>query len=268
MDDILVFGSSRQEHDRRLRDVLERLRSKGLTLNAKCQFGRNSLTFLGHVISAKGVLPDPSKVEAIANMPPPVDVQGVRRFNGMINHVGRFIDKLADKMKPLRDLLKEGVDFVWGQPQQRAFEQLKNDLLQCTQLALFDPAGKTIVSADASQNGLGAVLLQETSEGKRRPVAFASRCLTDTEQRYAQIEKEAYAVTWACERFYMFLVGKKFHVETDHRPLVALFSAKCLDDLPPRIQRFRMRLMRFNFSISYVPGKQLITADAPQSSSR
>uniref|UniRef100_A0A5S6QFE8 RNA-directed DNA polymerase n=1 Tax=Trichuris muris TaxID=70415 RepID=A0A5S6QFE8_TRIMR len=262
MDDILVFGSSRQEHDRRLRDVLERLRSKGLTLNAKCQFGRNSLTFLGHVISAKGVLPDPSKVEAIANMPPPVDVQGVRRFNGMINHVGRFIDKLADKMKPLRDLLKEGVDFVWGQPQQRAFEQLKNDLLQCTQLALFDPAGKTIVSADASQNGLGAVLLQETSEGKRRPVAFASRCLTDTEQRYAQIEKEAYAVTWACERFYMFLVGKKFHVETDHRPLVALFSAKCLDDLPPRIQRFRMRLMRFNFSISYVPGKQLITADA------
>ena len=91
---------------------------------------------------------------------------------------------------------------------------------------------------------------------------LASRALSKTEQRYAQIEKEGLAITWACERFQEYVIGLEFHVETDHKPLVPLFSTKILDELPPRIQRFKMRLMRFKFSISHVPGKSLTTADA------
>uniref|UniRef100_A0A5S6Q175 RNA-directed DNA polymerase n=1 Tax=Trichuris muris TaxID=70415 RepID=A0A5S6Q175_TRIMR len=261
MDDVLVFGNSYEQHDRRLAKVLERLSDSGLTLNAKCQFRRRSLVFLGHLITDSGILPDPSKVEAVVKLPPPGDVGAVRRFIGMVNHFGRFIDKLAEKTKPLRDLLKEDVEFVWRIPQQRAFDELKADLQKCVELAPFNPAYKTIVSADASSVGLGAVLLQESPGGAQRPVAFASRCLTATEQRYAQIEKEAYAVTWACERFRMFLLGKQFHVETDHKPLVALLGQKSLDDLPPRIQRFRVRLMPFNFTIGHVPGKFMTAAD-------
>ncbi|KHJ39892.1 hypothetical protein D918_10062, partial [Trichuris suis] len=262
MVDILVFGRSYEQHDKRLSRVLNRLLRSGLTLNAKCQFRHQSLIFLGHQISGRGMLPDPAKVEALVKMPVPNDVAAVRRFIGMVNHFGRFIEKLAEKTKPLRDLLRENVDFVWDAPQQQAFDELKLDLQNSVELAPFNTAYRTIVSTDASSTGLGAVLLQENVPGVRRAVAFASRCLTTTEQRYAQIEKEAHAVTWACERFRMFLIGKEFHVETDHKPVLALLGQKTLDDLPPRIQRFRMRLMHFNFAISHVPGKYMTAADA------
>uniref|UniRef100_A0A5S6QT17 RNA-directed DNA polymerase n=1 Tax=Trichuris muris TaxID=70415 RepID=A0A5S6QT17_TRIMR len=261
MDDILVFGKSYREHDERLDKVLARLLDSDLTLNEKCQFRRQSLIFLGHQVSASGILPDPSKVAAIVNMLSPTNIAGVRRFLGMVNHFGRYVDKLAEKTKPLRNLLKDSADFGWDVSQQNAFDILKENLQNCVELAIFSPQDRTIVSTDGISVGFGAVLLQESEPGVRRLIAFASRCLTPTEQRYAQIEKETHAVTWTCEKFRMFLVGKAFHLETDHRPLVPLFSTKCLDDLPPRIQRFRMRLMCFNFSISHVPGKELATAD-------
>ena len=117
------------------------------------------------------------------------------------------------------------------------------------------------MSADASSFGLGAVLLQQQDDGERRPVAYASRSMTPTEQRYAQIEKEALAITWACDRFADYLIGLKFHVETDHKPLVPLLGARRLDKLPICVQRFRMQMLRYHFTISHVPGKNLVVAD-------
>lgn len=117
------------------------------------------------------------------------------------------------------------------------------------------------MSADASSFRLGAVLLQEQPTGQRRAVAFASRSLTSTEQRYSQTEKEALAVTWAVQRFEEFVRGLQFYIETDHQHLVALLGSMDVDMLPPRIQRFRLKLMRFCYQVLYVPGKQLATAD-------
>lgn len=125
---------------------------------------------------------------------------------------------------------------------------------------LYDPQAKTKVSADSSSFGLGAVLLQE-KDAKWHPIAYASRALSGTEQRYAQIEKEALAATWACEKFCDYLIGCRFILETDHKPLVPLLGAKDLDQLPARVQRFRMRLMWFDYDIVHVPGKELYTAD-------
>ena len=119
---------------------------------------------------------------------------------------------------------------------------------------------ETLVSADASSNGLGAVLLQKF-EAEWRPVVFASRSMSETETRYAQIEKEALAITWACDKFSIYILGRQFTVETDHKPLVPLLSSKQLDSLPPRILRFRLRLMRYHFNIKHVPGKLMYTAD-------
>ena len=128
-------------------------------------------------------------------------------------------------------------------------------------MALFNTNYDTVVSADASCYGLGAVLSQRQPDGEFKPVAYISRSMTDTEKRYAQIEKEALAFTWACERLADYLVGLTFHIITDHKPLVPLFSSKKLDELPLRVQRFRLRMMRYDFTISHVPGKDLVVAD-------
>ncbi|KAF7659395.1 hypothetical protein LDENG_00298790 [Lucifuga dentata] len=262
MDDVLVYAETQVLHDLRLRAVLQRLEKAGVTLKTeKCEFSKTSVKFLGQIIEQTGVRADPDKVRAVINMEEPTDVSGVRRFLGMVNHLGKCLLHLAEKTQPLRELLRAKNVWLWGDAQQRAFDSIKQDLSQPPGMALYNPKTYTVVSADASSYGLGAVLLQRQSDEKLKPVAYASRTLTDTEQRYAQIEKEVLAITWACERFSDFLIGIAFHVETDHKPLVPLLDSNNLDELPPRIQRLRMRLMRCAFTISHVSGKNIATAD-------
>ena len=263
IDDILVHGKTQQEHDERLYAVLERLAEVGLTLNKeKCAFSQKQVKFLGQILTAEGVQSDPDKVAAIVGMREPISVKELRRFLGMVNQLSKFTPHLAEITKPLRDLLSKKNQWTWDQAQNQAFTAVKEALTKSPNLALFDPNLETTVSADASSYGLGAVLLQTQPNGERRAVAYVSRSMTPTETRYAQIEKEALALTWACERYSDYLIGLRFSIETDHKPLVPLFSAKLLDELPIRVQRFRMRMMRYDFTITHVPGKNLITADA------
>ena len=263
MDDILVHARNHEEHRQRLQKVLLRLQESGLTLNAeKCQFFRTEVKFLGQIIDDKGIRPDPGKIAAIQNVSEPKCVNDVRRFLGMTNQMSKFLPGLADKTQPLRELLKSNTQWIWEDSQKEAFTSVKAAMCHSPVLAMFDPNSETILSADASSFGLGAVLRQRQDDGTLRPIAYISRAMTATEQRYGQIEKEALALTWACERLADYLVGLQFHIETDHKPLVPLLGTKHLEDLPIRVQRFKMRLMRFLFTISYVPGKHLITADA------
>lgn len=262
IDDILVFGEDREEHDKRLVEVLERLRRAGIKLNkSKCCFGQDKVEFLGVIIDANGISPSPSKLEALRNLEPPKDVAGVRRFLGMVNHIGRFLPNLSQATAPIRALLGEQNAWQWGPLQETAFNRVKEMLTSDLCIAKYHPGRNTIVSCDASSFGLGTVLLQEQPSGERRAVAFASRSLTDAEQRYSQTEKEALAVAWAVHRFDQYVRGLNFTVETDHQPLVTLLGNADLDTMPPRIQRFRIKLMRYQFNVVYVPGKQLATAD-------
>ncbi|TWW58996.1 Retrovirus-related Pol polyprotein from transposon 17.6 [Takifugu flavidus] len=262
-DDILVFGTSREQHDHRLSKVLERLQQEGLTLNEdKCEFAVDRVKFLGHIVSAQGLEPDPSKIKAITDMPTPTDIAGVRRYLGMVNYVGKFSPRIAELSQPIRELLKADSDWAWGSMQQRAFEELRRELSSPTILAQYSPNRATKVAADASSFGLGGVLSQKHLSGEWRPVAFISRSMTEAECRYAQIEKEALALTWACERFQSYLIGMDFLIQTDHKPLISLLGSRALDDLPPRILRFRLQLLRFTYKLEHVPGKNLITADA------
>lgn len=261
IDDVLIWGMSQAEHDERLHNVLGRLRKAGLTLNLdKCELNRSEVNFLGHVISANGVRADPEKISAVQDMREPSNVSELRSFLGMVTQLGKFIPHLAERDKPLRDLLSKKNEWVWGHAQQTAFDFLKQQLTSPPVLALYDPNKELKLSADASSYGLGAVLLQK-EEDEWRPVAYASRSLTETEQRYAQVEKEALGLTWGCERFRAFLIGQHFQLETDHKPLVSLLGNQALSELPPRIQRFRMRLMTYSYTIHHVPGKTLLTAD-------
>ncbi|UYV69971.1 K02A2.6-like, partial [Cordylochernes scorpioides] len=263
LDDILIFASDSKTHDRILRLVLRKLKEAKVTLNkAKCVFGVPRINFLGHILDEDGIRPDPAKFEAVAKMPAPTDVHGVKRFIGMVNHLGRFVENLYEIVAPLNQLLVKGQDFVWDCSQERAFRKLKELLTTQPILAAYDVRKPTMVSSDASSYGLGEVLKQEGKNGIWRPVAYSSRTMTPTEKRYAQIEKEALAITWACERFQDFLLVKRFRIETDHKPLIPLFSTKELSSLTPRLQRFRMRMMRYGFEILHIPGKELLDADA------
>lgn len=260
-DDIIVSGKTTKEHDTNLRMVLRKLEDAGVTLNVnKCSFRQTEVTFLGHVVSATGVSADPGKVRAITQLDPPLDASEVRSLLGSANHLAKFLPDLADFTKPLRDLLHQDAEWHWGPAQQQSFDKLKQALSRTPVLSHYDSQLLHTVSVDASSYGLGAVLLQQSQE-RLLPVAYASRSLTETEQRYAQIEKEALAITWACEHFRKYLLGSSFHVETDHKPLVPLLTTKRLDELSPRLQRFRMRLLEYDYTMSHTPGNKLYTAD-------
>ena len=189
----------------------------------------------------------------------------------MVNQLGKFSRNLAELTQPLRDLLSKKNTWIWSEAQDQAFSRVKVELTKPTILAPYCPPAATKIAADASSYGLGAVLLQNF-DGAWKPISYASRSMTDTERRYAQIEKEALATTWACEKFANYILGMKFEVETDHKPLVPLLGEKNLDSLPPRILRFRLRLARFHYTIKHIPGKLMYTADtlsrAPKSDTR
>ena len=181
---------------------------------------------------------------------------------GMVNQLGKFSHNLADLTQPLRLLLSKKSSWVWAPDQERAFSEVKTELEKPTVLALYNPLAQTKVSADASSHGLGAVLRQQSDpDSGWRPIAYASRSMTETEKRYAQIEKEALAATWACETFATYILRMKFLIESDHKLLIPLLGTKHLDSLPPRVLRFRLRLARFDYSIQHIPGKLLYTAD-------
>ncbi|KAK5906498.1 hypothetical protein CgunFtcFv8_002359 [Champsocephalus gunnari] len=257
MDNVLVWGQPQEEHDPRLYAVLEKIQKAGITLNVeKCDISKQEVTYLGHVITASGIRSDPSKTEAVRKMEEPKNVSELRSFLGMVNQLGMFIPQLAERDKPLQDLLSKKNCWLWGIDQARAFQDLKDSLISPPVLAMYDTNRETKVSADASSYGLGSVLLQKLEEDWR-PVAYMSRSLTQTEQRDAQVENEVLGLTWNCERFRNFLIGRHFELDTDHKPLLSLLGSQALDALPPWIQRFRMGLMDYSYSITHVPGKSL-----------
>lgn len=261
IDDILVFGSE-DEHDARLKHVLDVLKENNVLLNfEKCIFNAKKINFLGHELSHEGVRPLNKYIQVIESFREPRTIDEIQSFLGLLNYVNKWIPNLATLTEPIREILRmklhKSADITpyWKAQQKSAFEKLKNSLTNIRTIGFYDPNDRTQLFADASPVGLGAVLVQFDAHGPR-VIAFANKSLTDVEKRYCQTEKEALALVWAIEHFKMYLFGKKFELVTDHKPLEVIFSPKSKPCA--RIERWVLRLQAYDYTVIYRPGKNNI----------
>ena len=248
-DDIIVYGKTVAEHNTNLTAVLDRLRTNNVRLNReKCKISRKTVTFYGHVFGAHGLRADPAKISSITEAARPANASDVRSLLGMAQYVARFIPKFATIVSPLRELTKQDVNWCWDQRCETAYQALKDALTNTSTMTYFDTNVPSVVLADASPCGLGAIL---TQNGK--VVSYASRALSDVEQRYSQTEREMLAVVWCAEHFHLYLYGESFTICSDHQPLLGIIKSQ--RPASARIERWRIRLLPYVFELKYRPGK-------------
>lgn len=248
-DDIIVHGKTPAEHNANLRAVLDRLRENNVRLNReKCKFSQPTVTFYGHVFGAHGLRADPKKLESISKARRPTNPSEVRSLLGMAQYVSRFIADFANIVAPLRELTKQDELWNWQPKHEQSFQALTHALTNTSTMTYFDPNKSSEVFVDASPLGLGAIL---TQNGK--VVSYASRALSDVERRYSQTEREMLAVVWSAEHFHLYLYGASFTIHTDHQPLLGIFKSQ--RPASARIERWRLRLLPYQFELKYRPGK-------------
>ncbi len=260
VDDILVHTETWQQHGQVLADLFSRLRQAKLTARpTKCLVGYLSLDFVGHVIGNGCMKPNPSKVQSIQECPHPETKKQVRSFLGLIGFYRKYIPNFSSIASPLTELTKKGqpTKVSWGVEQEGAFRNLSQILTQSPVLRLPDCERQFILRTDASDSGLGAVILQEY-DGEKFPVAYASKKLLVRERAYSVIERECLAIVWAVQKFQTYLYGQEFILETDHQPLIYLNRAKVANS---RIMRWALSLQPYRFRIVAIKGSDNVGAD-------
>ena len=260
-DDLLIIGQgeteeeANQDHDRNLKGLLDNCRAKNIKLNKdKFKFKCKEVSFIGHVLSKDGLKPDPKKVEAITKMERPADVPAVQRFVGLVKYLSKFLNNLSEMCELLHRLTHKDAEWMWTEEQETAFEHIKKAVVGVPVLKYFDETEPTEGQGDASQDGLGFVLMQNG-----QPVTFASRALTPAEQRYSQIE-ELLAQLFGMEHNHQYVYGRKVILWTDHKPLVSI-TKKPLASAPKRLQRMLLRMQQYDYEIHYKPGRDMLLAD-------
>ena len=200
-------------HDRSLQDLLQRCKDCGIVLNPdKMQLRMSEVNFMGHLLTNKSLKPDPAKVEAITKMLKPQDVEGVQCLNRFVNHLAKFLPKLSEVMEPICHLTQKDTPWNWSSEQDQAFSNVQRLVTEVPVLRYYNPSLDLTIQCDASQSGLGAAILQN---GK--PIEYASRSLTNTGTRYAQIEKEMLAIVFSLKCFNQCTFGRGNLPNAEHQ---------------------------------------------------
>jgi hypothetical protein len=255
IDDILIYSKNEEEHAQHLRVVLTRLREHQLYAKfSKCAFWLEEIQFLGHVLSAKGIAVDPSKVKDILEWKPPTTVHQVRSFLRLAGYYRRFIPDFSKLVKPITSLLKNDIKFNWSSNCNEAFERLNILLTTAPVLAQSDISRPFDVYCDTSGSGLGVVLMQEG-----RVIAYASRQLRRHEEHYPTHDLELAAVVLALKIWRHYLLGNVCHIYTDHKSLKYIFTQS---ELNMRQMRWLELIKDYELEIHYHPGKANVMADA------
>ncbi|XP_031784109.1 uncharacterized protein K02A2.6-like [Nasonia vitripennis] len=226
-DDLIVTGKDRKKHLENLENVLKALKDHGLKLRKnKCEFMKPRVFYLGHIIDKNGLSKNPENVKAIVEIKRPTNVQEIQAFAGMVNYYMKFIPNLSTMLSPIYKLLKKDTPFVWSKECEQSFNEIKRELAADRNLVHYDPDLEVKLTCDASNVGIGSVLSHVLPNREEKPICFASRTLTKSERNYSVIQKEALAIYWSVKKFYQYLIGRPFILESDHKPLLAIFGEK------------------------------------------
>ena len=260
LDDLIIHSTTWEEHLRHVRMIFEKLRSAGLTIKPKkCQLGMTKCVYLGHVVGGGRVSPEESKLQSVKNFPEPKAKKQVRAFLGLTGYYRKFIPNFTTIAAPLTDLTRKNAPnkTIWTPECSEAFQTLKG--LLCSSPILKNPDFDRlfIVQTDASDRAIGAVLSQLSDEGSEHPVAYYSRKLP-REERYSTVEKECLAIRLAVQAFKVYLLGKPFTVQTDHRSLEWLNRLK---DTNARLTRWSLELQSYSFTVRHRAGRANANAD-------
>ena len=261
LDDLVAYSGEWEEHLTHLRTVLERLRGAGLTAKpAKCKLGARQCVYLRHTVGNGEIRPESTKIEAVSNFPRPEMKKEVRAFLGLSGYYRRFIENYSSIALPLTDLTKKSAvnQVKWTPACSTAFQKLKRVLTCAPVLKSPDFTRQFILQTDASDRGVGAVLSQRDSAGVEHPVGFFSRKLLPREERYATVEKECLAIKLGIQAFRVYLLGRPFVVQTDHRSLEWLHRLK---ETNGRLTRWSLSLQPYKFTVLHRPGKENANAD-------
>lgn len=260
LDDIIVKGKTFEEHLENLKEILNRLREANLKLKpSKCHFGKTKIKVLGHVACPQGISPDPEKVQAVKNFPRPKKVVDVQSFIGLANYYRKFVRGFADIARPLTLLTRKNTRFIWTDEQEIAFQTLKEALIKAPVLRHFEENLPIEIHVDASNYGIGAIILQSHPDGNTYPIAYASRRLSEAEIKFNTTEKECLGFVYAVSQFRHFIWGKPFKIVTDHHALCWLHKNR---DASGRLVRWAIKLQDYTYEIVHKSGKRHADADS------
>ena len=264
MDDIIISGKNRSEHEENVSLVLKRLQDSGFRINAeKSKFFQPSVEYCGFRLDANGIHKTDDKIASIRDAPIPANTTELKSFLGFIQYYSSFSSRLSELAHPLYELLKKGVKFHWSSECNDAYNLLKKEMTSDRILVPFDPSLPITLATDASPYGISAVLSHNFPDGTERPIAYYSRHLSTTEQRYSQLDKEALGIKEGVHKFFHYLYGHRFTLITDNKPLLSIFSPdKALPTLSAsRMLRYAMFLAGFQYDIQYRNTKLHANAD-------
>ncbi|CAM4628668.1 unnamed protein product [Lepidochelys olivacea] len=262
LDDVAIFSDSWADHLEHLQKVLERIREAGLTVKAKkCQIGLNRVTYLGHQVGQGTISPLQAKVDAIQKWPVPKSKKQVQSFLGLAGYYRRFVPHYSQIAAPLTDLTKKKQPNAvqWTGKCQKAFNKLKATLMSDPVLRAPDFDKPFLVTTDASERGVGAVLMQKGPDQEFHPVVFLSKKLSERESNWSVTEKECYAIVYALEKLRPYVWGRRFHLQTDHAALKWLHTVK---ETNRKLLRWSLALQDFDFDIQHISGASNKVADA------
>ena len=260
LNDVLIVGSTFEDHLQNLKEVLQATKVAGLKLKpSKCFFAQRNVKYLGFIVSNEGLSPEPEKLKAIKEYPQPKDITELRRFFGLASYYRRFVSGFSEIVAPLHKLMQKDAKFIWNFHCDDAFQKLKEQLRTSPVLAFPNLEGQFVLYTDASNVGIGTVLAQRSPVGEERVISYASKGFCSAEKNWTTTEKEAFAIVWALQYFHAYLYGVKVIVYSDHKALNWLRNFRNPNG---KLARWILKLEQHDYEVIHRPSSLMGHVDA------